>query len=91
MLNPPSTAPLPPPSAPSPVASAPPDCSLIDYAIPHRFVEEILKQHAVDCKLDSRQHVQYKTNIFARQKYYEILKASIDDTKLKLEHKDELY
>ena len=67
------------------------DCSLIDYAIPHRFVEEILKQHAVDCKLDGRQHVQYKMNIFARQKYYEILKASIDDTKLKLEHKDELY
>ena len=67
------------------------DCSLIDYAIPHRFVEEILKQHAVDCKLDGRQHVQYKMNIFARQKYYEILKASIDDTKLKLEHKEELY
>ena len=67
------------------------DCSLIDYAIPHRFVEEILKQHAIDCKLDGRQHVQYKMNIFARQKYYEILKASIDDTKLKLEHKDELY
>ena len=66
------------------------DCSLIDYAIPHRFVEEILKQHAVDCKLDGRQHVQYKMNIFARQKYYEILKASIDDTKLKLEHKNEL-
>ena len=67
------------------------DCSLIDYAIPHRFVEEILKQHAIDCKLDGRQHVQYKMNIFARQKYYEILRASIDDTKLKLEHKDELY
>lgn len=67
------------------------DCSLIDYAIPHRFVEEILKQHAIDCKLDGRQHVQYKMNIFARQKYYEILRASIDDTKLKLEHKDGLY
>lgn len=67
------------------------DCSLIDYAIPNRFVEEILKRYAVDCKLDGRQHVQYKMNIFARQKYYEILRASIDDTKLKLEHKDGLY
>ena len=65
------------------------DCLLIDYAIPNRFVEEILKQHAADCKLDSRQHAQYKANIFTRQKYYEILKASIDDTKLKLEHKTE--
>ena len=67
------------------------DCLLIDYAIPNRFVEEILKQHAVNSKLDSRQHAQYKANIFTRHKYYEILKASIDDTKLKLEHKEELY
>lgn len=65
------------------------DCLLIDYAIPNRFVEEILKRYAVDSKLDSSQHAQYKANIFTRQKYYEILKASIDDTKLKLEHKEE--
>lgn len=65
------------------------DCLLIDYAIPNRFVEEILKRYAVDSKLDSRQHAQYKANIFTRQKYYEILKASIDDKKLELEHKEE--
>ena len=67
------------------------DCLLIDYAIPNRFVEEILKRHAVESKLDSRQHAQYKANIFTRQKYYEILKASIDDKKLELEHKEKLY
>ena len=67
------------------------DSLLIDYAIPNNFVEEILKRYAVESKLDSRQHAQYKANIFTRHKYYGILKASIDDTKLKLEHKDELY
>lgn len=61
------------------------DCSLIDYAIPNHFVEEILKQYAVDNKFDNRQHAQYKANIFARLKYYKILRASIEDTKLKLE------
>lgn len=64
------------------------DCLLIDYAIPNRFVEEILKRYAVDSKLDSKQHAQYKANIFTRQKYYEILKASIDDKKLEMEHKE---
>ena len=63
------------------------DCSLIDYAIPNHFVEEILKQYAVDNKFDSKQHAQYKANIFARLKYYKILRASIEDTKLKLEQK----
>lgn len=67
------------------------DCLLIDYAIPNRFVEEILKRHAVESKLDGKQHAQYKANIFTRQKYYEILKASIDDKKLELEHKEKLY
>lgn len=61
------------------------DCSLIDYAIPNHLVEEILKQKAIDSKLDSRQHTQYKENIFTRHKYYQILKASVDDKKLKLE------
>ena len=65
------------------------DCLLIDYAIPNHFVEDILKRHAVESKLDSKQHAQYKANIFTRQKYYEILKASIDDKKLELEHKEE--
>ena len=64
------------------------DCLLIDYAIPNRFVEEILKRYAVDSKLDSKQHAQYKANLFTRQKYYEILKASIDDKKLEMEHKE---
>ncbi|MBO4698978.1 hypothetical protein J5690_05130 [bacterium] len=65
------------------------DCLLIDYAIPNNFVEEILKRHAVESKLDSRQHAQYKANIFTRQKYYKILKLSVDDKKLELEHKEE--
>lgn len=66
------------------------DCSLIDYAIPNHVVEDILKQKAIDCKLDSRLHDQYKANIFARHKYYKILRASIDDTKLKLKQKTQI-
>ncbi len=63
------------------------DCLLIDYAIPNHPVENILKQKAVNSELDRKQHPQYKMNIFTCQKYYELLKASVDDTKLKLEHK----
>lgn len=63
------------------------DCSLIDYAIPNHLVEGILKQKAIDSKLDGRQHTQYKENIFMRHKYYQVLKASINDKKLKLEQK----
>ncbi|MBR4531328.1 hypothetical protein IKO70_02810 [bacterium] len=64
------------------------DCSLIDYAIPNHVVEGILKQKAINSELDRKQHPQYKANIFASQKYYDILKASIDDKKLELEHKE---
>lgn len=65
------------------------DCSLIDYAIPGNTVEGILKQKLIDGKLNSRQHSQYKENIFARHKYYQILKSSVDDKKLKLDQKTE--
>lgn len=66
------------------------DCSLIDYAIPNHVVEGILKQKAINSELDRKQHPQYKANIFASQKYYDILKASINDKKLQLEHEKEL-
>ena len=66
------------------------DCSLIDYAIPNHVVEGILKQKAINSELDRKQHPQYKANIFASQKYYDILKASINDKKLQLEHEREL-
>lgn len=66
------------------------DCSLIDYAIPNHVVEAILKQKAINSELDRKQHPQYKANIFASQKYYDILKASINDKKLQLEHEKEL-
>lgn len=66
------------------------DCSLIDYTIPNHSVEEILKQYAVDNKFDPQQHAQYKANIFARLKYYKILRASIEETKMKMEQKREL-
>ncbi len=61
------------------------DCSLIDYAIPSYVVEGILKQKVIDGKLDSKQHAQYKENIFARHKYYQILKTSVNDKKLEME------
>lgn len=61
------------------------DCSLIDYAIPSHIVEDILKRKAIDCKLDASKHEQYKANIFARQKYYNILKDSVADKKLEME------
>lgn len=63
------------------------DCSLIDYAVPNNLAEEILKQKAIDNKLDGRQHAQFKENIFARHKYYQVLRASINDKKLRLEQK----
>ncbi len=63
------------------------DCSLIDYAIPGQVVEGILKQKVIDGKLDSKQHAQYKENIFARHKYYQILKTSVNDKKLQMEQK----
>jgi MoxR-like ATPase len=66
------------------------DCSLIDYAIPNHVVEGILKQKAINSELDRKQHPQYKANIFASQKYYDILKASINDKKLQLEHETEI-
>ena len=66
------------------------DCLLVDYAIPNRIVEGILKQKVIDGKLDSRQHIQYKENIFTQQKYLKILSNSVADLKSGKEHLTDL-
>lgn len=55
------------------------DCSLIDYAVPYHFVEDILKQNHTR-KFDSEQLAGYKANFFANREYYKFFKLPAEKT-----------
>ena len=55
------------------------DCSLIDYAVPYHFVEDILKQSPAR-KFDVEQLARYKENLFANLGYYKFFKLPAEKT-----------